>query len=235
VRALVWLVIAACGAPAAQPGSVPAPVTEPPARAVPAPHRPALPPRPVLEGEEARLLRARLRPLELPSERKSDYWSPCVRAFVQRQPEVAREPLGEALSRYGTACSATRVEFRAPRALRGAGSELALVGALEDAACELALRAADHGEPIGADRIALIAGGLRWTSPRLDFERTGDDEVVTIPLTRAMVREIRGVLDGRDPTLRFEGARGRDEIAIGEDARGDLRAMLDALDALGRP
>jgi len=39
------------------------------------------------------------------SNKKSDFWSPCVRDFVALQPEAARDVLGEALSQYGTAAS----------------------------------------------------------------------------------------------------------------------------------
>ena len=256
---LIWsfAVVACGGAPVAPPPPAPPPPVAT-AAAEPAPHRerPAQPARPVelapvdpiavlrrpgpFPVHEEPVLPAALRPrmIELPSERKSDYWSPCVRAFVETQPAAAQEVLGEALSLYGTACTVApaRVEFRAPRAGRGAPrSDLALVGALDATTCELALRAAYHGEPIHAEQLTLIADGAWWTSPRLEFERDAGGEVAELPVTRSLVRVVRRALEAHDTLLRFESARGYEDVAIGDDHKQELRALLDALDAINRP
>lgn len=171
--------------------------------------------------------------IEASPERKSDYWSPCVRAFVQGQPAGARELLGEALSLYGTTCGPTRIEFRVPRAGRSAPTaQLALVGALERTTRELALRAVYRGEPIRAERITVIADGARWSSPRLDFERDADGEAATLPFTRTVAREVRRAIDARDALLRFESATDYEDVAISDELKQELRVMLDALDAL---
>jgi len=193
--------------------------------------------------EEAILLDGTLVPLrsnELSFDKKSDYWSPCVRDFVDTQPEAARAALGEALSLYSTTCTKDperRVAFQTPRAGRTAParSPLGLIGALGRATCELALRAAYHGEPVHAERITLIADGVRWSSPRLDFD--GDDgwEVATLPFTRALARVVRRAIEARDTLLRFESAKGYEDVAITDELKQELRVMIDALDAINRP
>jgi hypothetical protein len=172
-------------------------------------------------------------------DRKSDYWSPCVRDFVQTQPEPARAVLGEALSLYSTSCTggpARRVEFQTPAGrLAPAQSYIGLVGALEQSRGELALRAAFHGQAVRADRITLIADGARWSSPRIDFEDDDGWEIATLPLTRELARVVRRAADARDVLLRFESERSYEDVAVSEDMKQDLRVMLDALDAINRP
>lgn len=170
------------------------------------------------------------RPAEL-AQRKSDYWSPCVRAFVQTQPAAARELLGEALSSYGSACTPERIELHVPRA----AAPLALAGVLTGGRCELALRVSYKGTPMHGERIVLIADGTWWRSPRLEFVRDDAGEVAALALTTALVRELRRALDAHETTLRVEGARGYDDIVVGEELRLELRAMLETLDAISCP
>jgi len=174
------------------------------------------------------------------SNKKSDFWSPCVRDFVQGQPEVARDVLGEALSLYSTACTAgpsRRVEFQTPRAdhTAPAQSYLGLVGALERTSCELALRAAYHGPPVRAERITLIADGVRWSSPRIDFDDDDGWEIATLPLTRELARVVMRTAEARDALLRFEAGAAYEDVVLTDDMKQDLRVMLDALDAIHRP
>jgi hypothetical protein len=174
------------------------------------------------------------------SNKKSDFWSPCVREFVQGQPEGVRDVLGEALSLYSTACTggpSRRIEFQTPRADRTAltQSYLGLVGALEGASCELALRAAYRGPPVRAERIALIADGVRWSSPRIDFDDDGGWEIATLPLTRELARVVMRTAEARDALLRFEAGAAYEDVVLTDDMKQDLRAMLDALDAIHRP
>jgi hypothetical protein len=182
----------------------------------------------------------RLGPL-LDSNKKSDFWSPCVRDFVQLQPEAARDALGEALSLYGTACTggpSRGVEFQAPRTDRTAPAQsyLGLVGVLQRTSSELALRAAYHGRPLRAERITLIADGIRWSSPRIDFDEDDDGwEIATLPLTRELARVVKRTAEARDALLRFEAGRDYEDVVLTEDMRQDLRVMVDALDAINRP
>jgi hypothetical protein len=253
-----WLVVVGCGG--ARPASTPAapassvPVASSGARVEPAPA--ARPPAPAVTSEPPpwtyppRSLRRRLNAIDVDDPpasgnparalrgleaagRKSDYWSPCVRAFVQSQPAAARELLGDALSLYSAACSTTRVEFRVPRIRRStrAQSHLGLVGALERTSRELSLRAVYHGEPLGAERITLIADGVRWSSPRIDFEADAGGEVATLPFTRTLAGVVRRAIDARDALLRFEGATRYEDIALSDDLKQELQMMLDALDA----
>jgi hypothetical protein len=171
------------------------------------------------------------------SNKKSDFWSPCVRDFVALQPEAARDVLGEALSLYSTACTARpsrRVEFQTPRAVP-TQSYLGLVGALERTRCELALRAAYHGPPVRAERITLIADGVRWSSPRIDFDDDGGWEIAMLPLSRELARVVKRAADARDALLRFEAERRYEDVVLTDDMKQDLRVMLDALDAINRP
>jgi hypothetical protein len=193
--------------------------------------------------EDVGVLDRSLRLAMLPdmSNKKSDFWSPCVRDFVQLQPEAARDALGEALSLYGTACTggpSRRVEFQAPRTDRTAPAQsyLGLVGALERTSCELALRAAYHGRPVRAERITLIADGVRWSSPRIDFDDDDDGwEIATLPLGRELARVVKRTAEARDALLRFEAGRDYEDVVLTEDMKQDLRVMLDALDAINRP
>lgn len=174
------------------------------------------------------------------SERKSDFWSPCVRDFVETQPAAARETLGEALSLYSTTCAtgpAKRLEFRTPRSGRTppAESHLGLSGALGPGTCELSLEAVYRGEPVHAERITLIADGVRWSSPRLDFDRDDGGESVTLPLSRALARVVARAIDAHDTVLRFEGASGYEDVVVTDEMKQDLRVMIDALDAINRP
>ena len=173
------------------------------------------------------------------SNKKSDFWSPCVREFVQLQPEAARDALGEALSLYSTSCTGApvrRVEFQTPPASRGAPAQsyIGLVGALEQNRGELALRAALHGS-LRAVRITLIADDARWSSPRIDFDEDDGWEIATLPLTRQLARVVRQAADAHDALLRFESERSYEDVAVTEDMKQDLRVMLDALDAINRP
>ncbi len=182
----------------------------------------------------------RARPGESFYESKRDFWSPCVRDFVETQPEAAREVLGEALSAYSTACTTgpvKRVEFRTPRTGRTAPAEshLGLIGVLEPGTCELSLEAAYRGEPVHAERITLIADGVRWSSPRLDFDRYDDGETVTVPLSRALLRVVARAIDAHETIVRFEGAAGYEDVVVTGEMKQDLRVMLDALDAIQRP
>jgi hypothetical protein len=180
-----------------------------------------------------------LRAGELKYDKKSDYWSPCVRDFVQTQPDAARVALGEALSLYSTSCTTTparRVEFRTPRAGRGVPTEsyLGLVGELAPDGGELALTAAYHGEPVYAERITLIADGARWSSPRIAFDRDDGWEIATLPLGRELVRVVQQAIAARDAVLRFEGARGYQDVIVTDEMKHDLRVLLDALEAINR-
>jgi hypothetical protein len=174
------------------------------------------------------------------SNKKSDLWSPCVRDFVQGEPEIARDVLGEALSLYSTACTvgaSRRVEFQTPRGDRTAlaQSYLGLVGALEPTSCELALRAAYHGPAMRAERITLIADGVRWSSPRIDFDDDSGWEIATLPLTRELARVVMRAAEARDALLRFESGAAYEDVVVTDDMKQDLRVMLDALDAIHRP
>lgn len=171
---------------------------------------------------------------------KKTFWSPCVRDFVETQPEAARAALGEALSLYSTSCASTpshRVEFQTPAAGRTAPerSHLGLVGALERTRGELALRAAYHGEPVNAERITLIADGVWWSSPRIDVDDADGWEIATLPLTRELARVVRRAAEARDTRLRFEAPRHYEDVIVTDDMKQDLRVMLDALDAINRP
>ena len=210
------------------------------------PHRWPLersPRKPALGRDETLVLDGGLVPLrtrELFSGKKSDFWSPCVRDFVDTQPEAARELLGEALSLFSTACTrdpAMRVEFRVPRAGRSARPEsrLGLIGALERGTCELVLEAAYHGDPVAADRITVIADGVRWSSSRLDFDRGDGWEIATLPFTRSLARVVKRAIDARDTLLRFESATGYEDVVVSDEMKQDLRVMIEALDAINRP
>jgi hypothetical protein len=181
-----------------------------------------------------------VRASEISFGKKSDYWSPCVRDFVETQPEAARAALGEALSLYSTTCTKDpewRVELQAPRAGRTTPgrSPLALHGTLGRGTCELALRFSYQGEPAHAERITLIADGVWWSSSRLDFDADDGWEVATLPFTRSLARVVARAIEARDTVLRFESAKGYEDIVVTDELKQELRVMIDALDAINRP
>ena len=86
-----------------------------------------------------------------------------------------------------------------------------------------------------AERITLIADGVRWSSPRIDFDDDGGWEIATLPLGRELARVVKHAAESRDALLRFEAERGYEDVVLTDDMKQDLRVMLDALDAINRP
>ena len=235
--------VVACGAPPA-PTPVKTPIAAPVAapakseRAVAEPWRPAPAPEPRLSREDVFLrepaLRRRLGAV-MEDSKRSDLWDPCVRDVLQDRDPVTRDALGDALMRHTLTCdrAARRIAFEPPPA-RGGQLEPAVVGlrgVLIGARTELALRIVywiERPEPF--ERITIIAGPLRWTSPRLDVEQIQPEQQATaIPLAPTLVRVLRRMLDEPDASIRFELASGYDEVVLTEPMKQDMRALFDAL------
>jgi hypothetical protein len=161
--------------------------------------------------------------------RKSDEWPPCVRRFTMNLPGALRDTVGEALAWCDTSCANGPLVFSPPP---HDASYLGIAGTLDVTRRELALEVAYHGDAIDPDRITLIADGVRWTSPRLDFDANAGWRVAHLPLTRDVARAVRRTLDANDAVLRFESARGYEDAAITEDTKLHVRALIDALEEL---
>src|SRR5262249_9345647 len=104
---------------------------------------------------------------------ESDFWIPCVRAFVLAQPDVARRVLTEMFAHYTTACDADgRVVLAKPLGRDGRArpsqSDLTFAGTLAANRIDLSLRLTQCDASPDADRVAIIADGERWTSPRVE-------------------------------------------------------------------
>ena len=167
---------------------------------------------------------------------ESDFWSPCVRDIVLQQPEPARRALTALVANYATSCDgAGSVILERPLGLDGrehrALSGIALVGTV-GRQIDVALRVTYCGAVTDLDHVVLIASDTRWTSQRLELVRDADNCLsADIAVTRAVERTARALTDA-PASLRFEGARGYDTVALDEDALRVLRIALDSLDAL---
>lgn len=177
---------------------------------------------------------------------ESDFWSSCVRDFVQAQPEPLRRPLGAALAQYVTSCDAQdRVVLDRPLGSdareRRSRSDVVFVGTLAPSRVDITLHVAFcGGEPMAIDRVALVADGTTWTSPRLEFQRDANGcESAELPYSRPLSRVVRRLIESDDGIVRFEGNfDGNDvvgELAIGDSLSQELRIVLDAVDALNGP
>jgi hypothetical protein len=172
---------------------------------------------------------------------ESQFWDRCVREFVAAQPEAVRRVLTTAFTRCATQCDpAGRIVLQLTRGSDGrdrrGASDVGFSGSLSAKRIDLSLRLAYCGQPPPiADHVVLTADDMRWTSPRLDFERDEHGcEVVELPTTRSLLRALRAVVDAPDGAVHLEGKRGED-LEVTDDMKQDLRVMLDALEALQQP
>lgn len=238
---VVIVALVACSAP---PAPVRAPVPEPIAQPVKSesaeaePWRPAPAPAPRPSREEVILrgpsLQRRFGTVEEQSKR-SDLWDPCVRHVLQDRDPATRDALGDALTGYTVTCdrAARRIEFE-PAAAKGQQVEPAVIGlrgVLTGARTEVALRVVYGVErPDPFERITILAGPLRWTSPRLDVDHVRvDQEAAAIPFAPSLARVVRRMLDEPDASIRFETASGYDEVILTDETKQDIRVLLDAL------
>lgn len=240
-RAVTCIVLAACGstahpAPTAPTDdATPAPST----KAVAEPHRPA--PRPeARRGPAMRLDEVEARPLpavrpEL-AQKRSDLWDPCVRDLVQTRRADIRDELGDALTQAMTTCirETQTVTFEPPRSGRAyaMGSHVGIAGVLTPSTTELVLRVVTRG--FVPERLTILAGGARWTSPPLEVTHDGvwGRELASIPYTKTVARAVRRMLDTDGALLRFESASGIEDVPLTEELALDLRAMIDVVDEL---
>ena len=172
---------------------------------------------------------------------ESDMWSPCIKDYVRAQSERARRALPAAIARYTTSCDGDRrVVFERPLAggrLRKTGSDVFLVGTFATNQHELALRITYCGSVRPrADRAVLVSDGSSWTSLPLVFDPDASGcSVAHIPYTEALGRIVREMIEGREASVRFEGAAQYEDIPVGDELRNDLRVMLDVVEALRDP
>jgi len=175
-----------------------------------------------------RQLNRRMRELDMADR---DFWDACVREIVQQQPEPMRRPLAALVNTYATSCDGEgRVVLEHPLDLDGrerrAGSGVAIVGRFGADGLDLALRVDYCGNEV-IDHVAVTGG---WASQRLDLVRGHDGCVHSdIPLTRTVARAAHALADGQ-ASLRVEGPRGYDVIAIDDDTQRLLRIALDVRD-----
>jgi hypothetical protein len=163
------------------------------------------------------------------AEARSDYWDPCVRDLLEGRPRPQRDALGDALALAATTCdrAAQRATFVPPRhRAYAAGSYLGFAGEVTPRSVRLELVIVRRGGP-PPERITLLAGATRWTSPKLDTVVDGDTATATLTYTRSVARALQVALDTPDAILRFESATGADDIVLGDDMKADLRVFAD--------
>lgn len=245
------MLVAACGAPpAAAPRPVPAPAPVVTAELVPEvgpqplgpPRVPVRPPSgPRRRDDDLLLERPRVYDLGRTIDvAETDFLSRCVRELVLAHPEPARRALILTVSQYSTTCDGEgRVVLGHPLGVdsrdRRSRSDLAFSGTLSPRGIDLALRVAYcTGESVSPDRIAIVADGEAWLSPRLEFRREGTRcDVAELPYTRLLGRVLAGAIAASEASLRFEATAVLGELAIDDTMKHELRVVLDALAALG--
>ena len=150
-----------------------------------------------------------------------DLWSPCVRDFVQAQPEHARRPFAAVVARYPTSCDAShRIVVEAPLeyrdrfvVLRGALTALTL----DVVTCGMA--------PNGS--VEIIYDGRRWTG-LATTEQISGCAITSVPDMPSLRRVLRDVVDAKDVIARVDTI----DVVVTFEMKRDLRLMLDALDVL---
>jgi hypothetical protein len=176
-----------------------------------------------------------LRPEDL-AQKRSDLWDPCVRDVIRTRAADIRDDLGDVLARARTTCASDThiVTFEPPRSGRAyaAGSHVGIAGVLTPTTIEVVLRVVARGHV--PERLAILAGGTRWTSPVLEVTHDAiwQRELAAIPYTKSLARVVRRMLDTDGAFLRFESATGIEDVPITEELATDLRAMIDVVDDL---
>jgi len=170
---------------------------------------------------------------------ESELWEPCVRDFVRARPQPARRALTAALARYQTACAPDGgVALQGVRGLDGrerrGRSDVGFAGTLSAARAEVSLRVASCDGARPPERIAIAADGERWTSPRLVFAQDEHGcEVAELPWTRTLARAVWAAVLATDAAIAFEGGgAGAPDLAITDEMKQHLRAMLEAIEAI---
>lgn len=168
--------------------------------------------------------------------KRSDLWDPCVRDLLADRDPVIRDALGDSLTGYVLTCDRTahRIAFEPPLSTtsQAPSTVIGIHGVLERGRTEVALRLVYLiARPDPFERVTIIAGPLRWTSPRLDVEHEpATHEATSIPFAPSVVRVVRRMLDEPDARIRFETASSYDEVIVTDQTKQDMRVILDALD-----
>lgn len=240
MRGVIAVLLVACaGAP--PPAPQPAVTAQPPpsnaAIAEPVPPPPATRTPDPLSREETILFR-RGRPyrgdLTVELRKRSDLWDPCVRDVLQERDAATRNAIGDALTGYEITCDrgAGKIYISPPQGPNAQPSNaiVGLAGVLGGGRTEIVLRVIFVGtRPDPFERITLIAGAQRWTSPNLPVEHEQGFETAAIPLSPTVMRMVRRMLDEEDVRVRFETATSYDEILVTHQMQTDMRVLLDAL------
>lgn len=239
MRAWILVVLAACGG-APPPGPPPAAPPPPPStRAEAEPWQPApQPAAPRTERSREQILLddvprfRRDRSQEL-SEKRSDLWKPCVRNLVEARDRNVRNELGDALTAYTTACrDEQRAEFGPPqRRYYQLNSYFGFVGELTLRTARIELLFVRRNAP-PPQRITLIAGALRWTSPKFDALVETDVSSTKLLYTKAVARVLRKMLETEDAIVRFESDVDSDDMLVSDVIKEDLRVFVDLADTL---
>lgn len=250
--------VAACAAPQARTAELPraVPIAPPAGLAVDAPPVPAKPKpldarryrahdlfEPAIHERETIAIEARWR--SRPGEpavvdvAEIDYLGRCARSFILQQPESARRALVSALSLYVTSCDDTgKPVLERPLGFdsrdRKTRSDAMLLGTVAPRGAGLVLRVSACGPMTPFDRIAIVDGDHRWTSPRLEVRRDAHGcDVAELPFTKALAVVIERALAHTDVSLEFEGAGSA--LLLTDQLRDELRSVLDAVDAITEP
>ncbi|MBA3461224.1 MAG: hypothetical protein H0T46_14765, partial [Deltaproteobacteria bacterium] len=238
MRAWIVVVLAACGAP--PPAPPPAQPPPPPStRAEAEPWRPAPKPEPprTERSREQVILddmpRFRRDPPQELSEKRGDLWKPCVRNLVETRDRNVRNELGDALTFYTTACrDPLRVEFGPPqRRYYQLNSYFGFVGELTPRSARIELLFVRRNAP-PPQRITLIAGALRWTSPKFDALLETDVSSTKLLYTKAVARVLRKMLETEDAIVRFESELDSEDMLVTDVIKDDLRVFVDLADSL---
>ena len=227
VRALVFTMLVACGAP---PARTPAPAQSPPpardlAIAEPAPKQPVPSPRADRDDPvwlvDRHTFGRRLPVTQELAVAESGGWSACVRAYVEALPPHARRSVTAAFARYEVTCDPERRVVVAPPRDHLRQPSISFAGPLASLGLQVtACRA--------FDAFTIMYDGRRWDAGVLATEQRGGCTVAALPNTPSSRALLRDVIAAKHVALRFDG----DEVVLADGLKFDLRLMLDALDAL---
>ena len=236
MRAWILVVVAACGGappPAAAPAAPPPP---PSTRAEAEPWRPAPKPEPrpersreqIILDDAPRLRRDRTQELS-----EQHLWKPCVRNLVETRDRNIRTELGDALTLYTTACRSDQLAVFGPpqRRYYQLNSYIGFVGELTPRTARIELLFVRRNAP-PPQRITLIAGAARWTSPTFDALVQTDVSSTKLLYTKAVARVLRKMLDTEDAIVRFESEVDSEDMLVTDVIKEDLRAFVDLADTL---
>lgn len=165
-----------------------------------------------------------------------DYLGRCVKDYVTSAPQTARRSLVDAFAHYVVTCDAETGAPTLDRPLgldtrdRKGSTDAIFVGRLTPGGGELVLRVTSCGTASTFDKITFAGADEQWTSQRLEVRRRIDGcDVAELPYSRRLGGMMLRAMQS-DAAIRFDGTD--NSLALDATLRGELRDVIDAVDAI---